>query len=151
MTKPALVYVMYIAATIAEVWNGLNDPALTKRYWGNHHNASDWTVGSPWAHQDADSQRVDVVGEVLESDRPNKLVLSWAFPAEAEDSSKVSRVSFELTQAGEAVRLTVTHEGLQPGSPMEVGVSEGWPVVLSSLKSILETGKPLRTPLLDCD
>jgi uncharacterized protein YndB with AHSA1/START domain len=67
-----------------------------------------------------------------------------ALPSEASDPKRVSRVIFEIeTHKGDNVRLTVTHDDLQPGSAMEKGVTRGWPLVLSALKSWLETGYPV--------
>jgi uncharacterized protein YndB with AHSA1/START domain len=73
------------------------------------------------------------------------MVLTWAEPAEASNSAAQSRVTFELEPVDDMVRLTVRHDRLVPGSEMERAISAGWPRVLSSLKSLLETGKPLPT------
>ncbi len=143
MDKAKFVYVTYISTTPEKLWDALTNPEMTRQYWGNHRNASDWQPGSPWRHEDySDSQLVDIVGKVLESDPPHRLVLSWASPKFADDPAKVSRVALEIAPAQDAVRLTVTHDELEPDSPMLNGISFGWPAVLSSLKSFLETGKP---------
>jgi uncharacterized protein YndB with AHSA1/START domain len=86
---------------------------------------------------------VDIVGTVVESSPPRRLVISWAFPKDAGSPQKTSRVAFDIETYGDAVRLTVTHSELELDSPMLLGVSKGWPLVLSSLKSLLETGEPL--------
>lgn len=140
MAKPEFVYVTYIATTPEAVWNALRDPERTKAFWGRHRNRSDWKVGSPWSHEDHETGQVDIVGKVIESDPPRRLVLTWASP-EAPD--EVSRVTFEIDEFFGSVRLRVTHEDLEAGSPMLKGVSVGWPVVLSSLKTLLETGSAL--------
>jgi uncharacterized protein YndB with AHSA1/START domain len=144
MSKPSFVYVTYIRATPEKVWSAITDPEISAQYWGCHRNVSDWKVGSKWEHQRRDgSDAVDIVGTVTESDRPRRLAITWASPRDAADPAKVSRVVFELeTHKDEAVRLTVTHSELEPGSEMLRGISHGWPVVLSALKSWLETGKP---------
>ena len=82
---------------------------------------------------------------MVESDPPRRLVLTWASPADAAIAAKVSRVTFDIHATGDMVRLTVTHDELEPESTMLKGITEGWPRVLSSLKSFLETGRPLRT------
>ena len=82
---------------------------------------------------------------MVECDPPKRLVITWASPAEAADASAHSRVTFELDPIDEIVKLTVTHDQLLPGSNMEKGITQGWPRVLSSLKTFLETGKPLPT------
>lgn len=144
MEKPKFVYVTYIATTPEKLWNALQDPAMTKQYWGNRTNASDWKVGSKWQHRDVDdASLVDIVGKILESDPPRRLVISWAFAKDEARPEAHSRVTFELKQFGELVRLTVTHDELEPGSDMLTGISYGWPVVLSSLKTFLESGKPM--------
>jgi uncharacterized protein YndB with AHSA1/START domain len=83
------------------------------------------------------------VGKVLESSPPRRLVLTWAAPEDAGREEKHSRVTFELEPIGEVVRLTVTHDRFEPGSQMLERIREGWPKVLSSLKSLLEAGRPL--------
>ncbi len=84
-----------------------------------------------------------MVGKVIESNPPRRLVLTWAFPDDAMREEKHTRVTFEIEPLGDVVSLTVTHDNLEPGSDMLNGITEGWPKVLSSLKSLLETGKPL--------
>lgn len=144
MSRPQFVYVVYINSTAEKIWDALQNPELTKRYWSRHRNASDWQVGSTWEHQNYDDATiVDIVGKVVESDPPRRLALSWASPKEITDPEKVSRVTFDIEPAFESVRLTVTHQDLEPDSKMLQGISMGWPIVLSSLKSLLETGSPL--------
>ena len=96
MSKPQFVYVIYIRATREQVWNGLIDPAMTRQYW-LHDNVSDWKTGSSWTHKRTDAAcTVDIVGEVVESDPPRRLVLTWVQPKDARDPEKTSRVTFEL-------------------------------------------------------
>lgn len=137
------VHTSYIAAKVATVWNGLSDSTLTRAYW-KHDNVSDWKVGSRWEHVGATPERpVDICGEVLEIDPPRRLVISWAFPHEADEPAKVSRVTFELTPLGPDTKLVVVHSGLEPNSDMQRGVTDGWPAVVSNLKTLLETGRVL--------
>ena len=139
MDKPKFVYVSYINSTPERVWNALINPEVTKQYWWNHHNASDWKQGSRWEHRDYDSKRVDIVGEVVESTPPTRLVVTWALPADEGDREKTSRVTYEIETAKEGVvRLTVTHDELY--QEMFESVSFGWPAVVSALKTLLETG-----------
>ena len=144
MEKPKFVYVTYITTTPEKLWNALQNSEMTRQYWGNHTNATDWKPGSRWEHRDTDDAKlVDIVGKVVESDPPRKLVLTWASPADEARPAGHSRVTFEIVSFGEIVRLTVTHDELEAGSEMRSGISYAWPLVLSSLKSILETGKPM--------
>ena len=143
MDKPRFVYVTYISTTPDKLWKALIDRKMTAKYW-QHENVSDWKRGSPWEHRRSDGTKaVDLVGVVVESVPPRRLVLTWAFPADAARAKKRSRVTFEIKPFRGVVRLTVTHDHLEPDSPMLAGITEGWPKVLSSLKSLLEAGKPL--------
>ena len=83
------------------------------------------------------------MGKVVESKPPRRLVLTWADPSDEENTEKHSRVTFDIEPVKGVVRLTVTHDLLEPGSDFLEGISDGWPKVLSSLKSLLESGKPL--------
>lgn len=140
--KTSFVYVTYIRSTPEKVFDALIRPEITRRYWG-HDNVSDWQPGSGWQHVRADGQRnVNVVGKVVDVLRPKRLVISWASPSCADDPAAYSRVTFDLEPYdGGMVKLTVTHDELEAGSAMATGVQKGWPVVLSSLKSLLETGE----------
>jgi uncharacterized protein YndB with AHSA1/START domain len=143
MGKPQFVYVTYVSTSPEKLWNALIDPAMTARYW-QHDNVSDWKPGSAWEHRRCDGKgTVDLVGTVVESSPPRRLVLTWAFPADQGREDQHSRVTFELEPLRGVVRLTVTHDRLEPDSEMLDGITEGWPKVLSSLKSLLEVGKPL--------
>lgn len=140
--KPTFVYVTYIESTPEKVWDALTDADLTAAYWG-HSNVSDWRPGSRWAHVRNDGSGIpDVVGTVVESERPNRLVTTWAGPEEEGQGDTHSRVTFDIQQHAEIVRLTVTHEDL-PDESARSEVSFGWPAVLSNLKSLLETGHVL--------
>lgn len=143
MDKPQFVYVTYISTTPEKIWNALTDGEITKQYWFRHRNASDWKPGSDWEHQDYDDPgTVDIVGKVVESEPPYRLVITWALPADAASQEKHSRVTFEIEPLQDVVRLRVIHEGLEPGSDMLRGITQGWPLVLASLKTLLETGRP---------
>ncbi len=143
MNKPEFVYVTYIATTPEKLWNALIDAKMTSKYW-QHENVSDWKPGSRWEHRECNRERtIKLVGKVIESSPPRRLVLTWAFPSDAGHEEKHSRVTFEIEPFGEVVRLTVTHDRLEPDSAMLKGITEGWPKVISSLKSLIEAGRPL--------
>ncbi|HEV3182235.1 MAG TPA: SRPBCC family protein [Steroidobacteraceae bacterium] len=145
MDSEKFVYVTYIAATPAKVWQALIDGELTRQYW-KHTNESDWKPGSKWKHVADDGKgTVRLVGKVVEVIPNKRLVLTWGDVADAADNAKHSRVAMDIESVGAMVRLTVTHDELQPGSEMARKISSGWPRVLSSLKSFLETGRPLDT------
>ena len=139
----SFVYVTYIASTPEKVFEAITRPELARRYWG-HENVSDWKPGSKWEHVRAnDARTVELVGKVVETSPPTRLVITWANASQAADPDAYSRVSFDIEPYDDMVRLTVSHDELQAGSGMANGVQKGWPVVLSSLKSFLETGRGL--------
>jgi len=138
MSKPEFVYVIYIHSTPEKIWQALIDPEMTKEFWGRYRNRSDWKPGSEWRHQNYDdADDVAVAGTVVESEPPRRLVLTWARPKQTD----VSRVTFDIEDFMGSARLTVTHSELSP--EMLSAISGGWPPVLSSLKSLLETGASL--------
>lgn len=139
--KTSFVYVTYIRSTPQKVFDAITRPEIARRYWG-HENVSDWKPGSPWQHVRTDEQRtVQLVGKVVETAPPTRLVITWASPAQADNPDATSRVSFDIAEYEGMVRLTVTHDELEAGSGMASGIQKGWPIVLSSLKSLLETGE----------
>jgi uncharacterized protein YndB with AHSA1/START domain len=138
------VYVTYIATTVDRVWQALVDGEITRQYWFGNENVSDWREGSQWQHRTADAKRaVRVMGKVMEIRPPHRLALSWAEPSEVDDPVQHSRVQFDIEAVGQGVRLTVTHDQFAVGSPMPGKINAGWPMVLSSLKTFLETGTGL--------
>ena len=139
MSKSTFVYVTYIRSTCDQVYKALTDKEITRQYWG-HNNVSDWKPGSSWEHRRASNGNVDIQGEVIEVKPPQRLVISWASPDSPDNRS---RVTFDIESAGDMVKLTVTHDDLEAGSGMDKGIRHGWPLVLSSLKSLLETGKAI--------
>jgi uncharacterized protein YndB with AHSA1/START domain len=141
MSKPEFVYVIYIQSTPEKIWQALIDPEMTKEFWGRHRNQSDWKIGSAWRHENYDNASdIALAGTVVESDPPRRLVLTWARPDET-DKDAISRVTFDIDEFMGSARLTVTHSELN--LEMLRGISAGWPAVLSSLKSLLETGASL--------
>lgn len=151
MKKPDYVYVTYIATTPEKAWRAVTEADLMREWWLDlvagcaRMNVSDWKPGSRWEHTRADGTgTVDIVGKVIEATPPRRLVFTWARPNDAADTSKHSRVTFDIEPYGDAlVRLTVTHDELEGDPDMLAGISGGWPKVLSNLKTFLETGRAL--------
>lgn len=165
-TKDAtFVYTTYIHATPEKVWQGLTDPAFTKQYWrhptaGGVEMQTDWKKGSTYDVTYEQSGLVishpDQV--ILESDPYRRLAYTWhtftpdwaaahgidqALAAEWGAEPR-SQVAFDIEDAGRGVvKLTVVHDGFEPGSAVLQGVSGGWPAVISALKTLLETGSLL--------
>lgn len=141
--KTSFIYVTYISSTPEKVFEAIVRPELARRYWG-HENVSEWSKGSKWQHIRANDERpVELVGEVLETTPPSRLVISWAAASQETNPEAYSRVTFDIVPYDDMVRLTVTHDELEAGSGMAKGISQGWPIVLSSMKSFLETGRGL--------
>ena len=141
MEKPKLVYATYIRTTPKKLWAAITKPEFTRQYWAGLANISDWKKGSSWQHVTKGKKpEIYITGKVLECIPPKHLVLTWADP---DDLADQSRVTFEIEAMKDATCLTVTHGNFKAGSTMAGKVSWGWPRVLSSLKSFLETGKGL--------
>ena len=137
------VYVVHIRTTPEKLWDALTKPEFTRAYWCGTWQECDWKPGSPWQLMIPDG-RVGDSGEILDIDRPRHLVLSWRDEFMPELKAEgYSRVAFDIEQLGDSVRLTVTHEIDRDSSKLIDGVSSGWPAILSSLKSFLETGTAL--------
>ena len=145
MEKTEFVYVTYIAATAEQVWKALTEPEITTKYW-QHVNVSDWKPGSRWEHRDSGIKgKVLMLGKVLESAPPRRLVITWADPADEKNEAKQTRVTFAIEDVRGIVKLTVTHDQLDVDSAMLKGITDGWPKVLSRLKTLLEGGKSIPT------
>jgi uncharacterized protein YndB with AHSA1/START domain len=136
------VYVTYISSTPRKIWQALIDPKLTAKYWG-HDNISSWKRGAKWEHRRSGKKTVDLVGKVVEFSPPRRLVVTWAHTADEARKDRHSRVKIEIAPYRTIARLTVTHDRLRRGSDMLEGITYGWPIVLSSLKTLLETRRPL--------
>ena len=143
MPGSRFVYVTYIRTTPEKLWQALLEPEFTRQYWAGTWQESEWKVGASWKIMIPDGRLGDH-GEVLEIDPPRRLVLSWQneFMPELRDEG-FSRLTYELEPQGTSVKLTVIHEIDRPDSKLIGAVSEGWPHILASLKSLLETGESL--------
>lgn len=145
MSKPEFVYTTYIETSAEKLWHALTDGDFTERYWFGHRVTSDWKVGSPFRF--AKQGKPGVEGKVLESDPPRRLTYSWDGCSPEARSERTSRVTFDLEPRGNVIKLTVTHDNLDEGGKTFRDISGGWPMVIASLKSILETGRPLPADL----
>jgi len=146
MSKPQFVYVTYIETTAEKLWHALTDADFTERYWFGHRLTSDWNVGSPYRFTNQEKPMVE--GEVLISNPPRQLAYSWNNRKDEAKGEGTSRVTFDLEPRGKVVKLTVTHDQLGEDGKTLRDISGGWPMVIASLKSLLETGHPLPAELL---
>jgi uncharacterized protein YndB with AHSA1/START domain/DNA-binding transcriptional ArsR family regulator len=158
MTSTEFVYTTYINTTPERLWQALTEPAFTRRYWGATVE-SDWTAGSTmsWTWEPSGVTVADPAQVIVESDPYRRLSYSWhtftpelaeAFGFSAEFLAQVaserrSKVTFDIEPLGEAVKLTVIHDGFGPGSKVLESISGGWPAIIASLKTLLETGETL--------
>lgn len=141
-TKPSFVYVTYIATTPEKLWHALTDEKISEQFWFGYRVVSDWKVGSSFRLMQG-GRIVTDEGVVLECDPPRRLSYTWKPTYEDMRNEPPSRVSFEIEPRNGQVKLTVTHEQFEEGSKVFESISTGWPAVLSSLKSFLETGNAL--------
>ncbi|MEV6650285.1 SRPBCC domain-containing protein [Streptomyces sp. NPDC051219] len=159
MDSNAFVYVTYIRTTPEKLWQGLTDPAFTRRYWGLEF-ATDWQTGSAMSWEGEGMKTSDPGQVILESSPYRRLSYTWhtftpewakAAGVDDETLAKIaveprSKVTFDIEPAGETVKLTVVHDGFEPGGTVRTMIQEGWPALLSSLKTLLETGDTLPDP-----
>jgi uncharacterized protein YndB with AHSA1/START domain len=142
--KPRTVYAIYIASTPEKVWQALTSSEFTRKYFWERDVELEPKLGGAFVLRLPDG-RVNVRGTVVVYDPPRKLSVTWQveWPEEFRRLPECL-VTYELAQAGEAVRLTMTeaHSWEVPEAILSGGRT-GWPAILSSLKSLLEGGKPL--------
>jgi uncharacterized protein YndB with AHSA1/START domain len=142
--EPSSVFVFYIATTPEKAWEAITNGDFTKQYFFGRRMESDWNVGSPWKLVIEDG-RIDCQGKVLEADPPRRLALTWQVEwIEEMRHLPEAIVTFDIDGLGDVVRLTVSEfhpEGID--EKYVKGGRRGWPIILSGLKSLLETGRPL--------
>jgi uncharacterized protein YndB with AHSA1/START domain len=145
MSKPEFVYVTYIETTPEKLWEALTSSEFSKRYWFGTELKTDWKIGSPFALV-MNGTTTDV-GEVLEFAPPRRLSYTFHHVLSEEGrKERPTRVVFNIEPHRKLVKLTLTHEDFEDGSKLLGGISKGWPAILSSLKSMLESGTALAIP-----
>jgi uncharacterized protein YndB with AHSA1/START domain len=140
-TATRFVYVTFIRTTPEELWAALTGRDIMKQYWFGMHQETDWKVGSAWRLVFPDGRIADA-GEVVEADRPKRIVLKWRNEFRPElNAEGFASCTMEIEPMEGAVKLTITHAINRPQSKLIEAVSGGWPRILSNLKSLLETGE----------
>ncbi|MGB6446292.1 MAG: SRPBCC family protein [Xanthobacteraceae bacterium] len=138
--KPKFVYVIYIAATPEKVFAALTDGNASVHYWHGTRIVSDWKVGAPFLLK---LERGDkkIVGKIAEYEPPRQLACTFQPHFDGMDKGAPSHVAFDIERQKDQV---IVHDGFEPDSKVFEGISGGWPLILSSLKSFIEAGKVLR-------
>jgi len=156
MSNETFEYEIFIDTTSRRLWRALTDPVKTKKWW-NVSFLTDWKVGSKMDVKMGHLTIRDPEQVVLESDAPNRLAYTWhtftpewasAHGYSEDDRLKFanearSKVAFDIEKVHGVIRLSVLHDGFEDGSVVYEAIREGWPALLSSLKTFLETGEPL--------
>ena len=143
MTTPTgteFVYVTYIRTTPEKLWDALTQAEFTREYFFGATHETDWKVGSPWRLVGKDGVTTDA-GEVLEIEPLKKIVLKWGNEFRPELKAEgYGRCEITMEAMDDAMKLTIRHSIERPDSKLINAVSNGWPRILSNLKSLLETG-----------
>jgi uncharacterized protein YndB with AHSA1/START domain len=142
---PRHVYEIYIRTTPQKLWDAITKPEFTRQYFYGSSVKSDWKIGSPVMHADEEGKAM-LEGSVLEADPPRRLVTTFAARFNHSDESqkdRPSRVTWEIEPRGEVCKLTLVHDNFDAETATYKSVGPGWNPVLSGLKTLLETGKPL--------
>jgi uncharacterized protein YndB with AHSA1/START domain len=140
MAETKFAYVTYIKSTPEKIWKALREPEFTRKYWAETTQQSDWKIGSGWKLMTPDGRVADS-GEVVEYDPYKRFAVTWRHELDPETKKEgYSRMTCELEQQGSSVKLTILHEIPVAKSKLIEGVSGGWPILMASLKSLLETG-----------
>lgn len=146
-TKPIYNYEIYIGAPVGRVWQALTDGDLTKQYVYGTRFEGKLRKGALYAYLGDGGVKV-VDGEILDVEPEKRLVMSWqAHWDESTKGDRASRVSYELAATGpKTTKLRLVHDDFDSAETATYkGSIEGWPLMLSSLKTLLESGKPLPT------
>jgi uncharacterized protein YndB with AHSA1/START domain len=141
MARSQFVYVTYIRTTPEKLWSALTqDVEFMKQYWFGTHCESQWTPGSSWKMVQPDGSICDA-GEIVEAEPLRRLVIRWQHQARPDLKAEGdSYCTIELAPNGTAVKLSITHSIEREPSKFIEAVSGGWPMIISNLKSLLETG-----------
>ena len=139
MSTKDYVFAIYIGARPEQVWEALTHPDFTAQWWGGRRLQSDWQVGSPVQSIRPDGG-IDFKGKILQAEFGK--VLSYTFES-MNPNIPPTTVTYQMQDMRETVKFTMTQAGHDPDSQVFIMVREGWIAILSSMKSLLETGKPL--------
>ncbi|NNF00582.1 MAG: SRPBCC family protein [Pyrinomonadaceae bacterium] len=137
MKEDTFVYVTFIKTTAEKLWEALTNSEFIEKYWFGSTFETDWKVGSKII-ETRDTGEPGFHGEILESEPPRRLVYSFVVPGR-----EASKVTYEIASHGQMVTLKVIHAGYDKDSAEYKSTSNGWSAIMSGIKTLLETGKPL--------
>jgi uncharacterized protein YndB with AHSA1/START domain/DNA-binding transcriptional ArsR family regulator len=143
MSAPIHVYQIYIRATPERIWQGLTDSDLVRQYYFGSVIDSEFKAGGPITYKQPDTGRTDITGDVIEADPPRKLVHSFKVAWDPDIDDPPTRVTWEITPMGDTCLVSVTHDGFTDENATFASTRDGWPMILSGLKTLLETGERL--------
>ena len=143
MSNPLHVYEIYIRATPERIWQAITDSELVKRYYFGSVIDSEFRPGSPIVYKQPDTGRIDITGDVVEADPPRRLVHTFKVAWDPDVDDPPTRVTWEITPMGGACKVSVTHDGFADENETFRQTKDGWPLILSGLKTVLETGSDL--------
>jgi len=142
-SRPRHVFQVYIRTTPEKLWKAITDPALVKQYFYDQIVESEWAEGSPYVHRAPDGT-LRIEGRIVEVEPGRRLVQTFACPAKPETKGdRPSRVTWLIERMGDVCKLTLVHDDFDGETATYKSVGEGWNPILSGLKTLLETGKPL--------
>ena len=141
MDKPVIKITLYIASSNTKVWDALTNPEITQKYWSETRLESEWKVGSKLIYR----RNGEITDENTVLQVEPETLLRYTFEPKYPEfrNEPPSRVTFLLSDNGEVVRLIMIHDEFEPDSKVYLACREGWPMILNSLKTLLETGNPL--------
>lgn len=143
MSQSQFTHVAYIRATPEAVWAALTDPDLMKEYWFGMHCESEWTAGASWRRFGPDGTLVDA-GAIVAFEPARRMSIRWRHQKHPELSVEGdSLCTMNLEAVDQAVKVSIVHTIERQPSALIAAVSDGWPKVVSNLKSYLETGSSL--------
>ena len=141
MAESRFIYVTFIRTTPARLWETLTDSQFVRKYWFGVNIECGWEKGSPWKMLFPDGRVADM-GAILDIEPPRRMVIRWQNEWKPEFKAEgPTRCTMELEPVDHAVKLTITHEIDRRESELIKAVSGAWPITISNLKSLLETGE----------
>jgi uncharacterized protein YndB with AHSA1/START domain len=146
MNHTKFVYVTYIATTPKKLWQALTSSEYTEKYFFGSSINSDWQEGAEVTY--SRNGKVTDYGQIVKCEPYQELSYTWTYVGDGVEGKEPSRVTFKLISLNETVKLVLRHENLQPGDLVDKedtfeGLNNGWPAILSNLKSLLETGETM--------